>query len=59
MGCVHTHWGRLVIDDCGSLSLVWNNVEIIGENSLKVGKIGQTISQAPTLGPEHDKIQAW
>jgi hypothetical protein len=33
-------------------------VEIIGENSLKVGKIGQTISQAPTLGPEHDKIQA-
>jgi hypothetical protein len=59
MGCVHTHWGRLVIDGCGSLNLVWSNVENIGEDSLKVRKIGWAINQAPTLRPEYNKIQAW
>jgi len=31
---------------------------MIRENNLKVGKISRAISQAPTLGPKHDKIQA-
>jgi hypothetical protein len=48
----------LVIDGCGSLSLVQNNVENIKEDNLKVGNLGRTISQTPTLGLEQDKFQA-
>jgi len=59
MGCVHTHWRKPTIEGCGSSSYIWSVMEIIGEDNWKVGKIGRTISQAPTPRPEHDKIQAW
>jgi hypothetical protein len=56
MGCVHTHWGNLAIEECGNPSHDWNVVEKNGEDNWKVGKIDQAIGQAPTPGLEHDKI---
>ncbi len=57
MGCVHTHKRRLAIEGCDSPRCVWNVVEKIRENNWKVGKIGWTISQTPTLGPKHDTLR--
>jgi hypothetical protein len=39
MGCVHTHWGRCIIEGCESQSHVRNIVEKIGEDNQKVGKL--------------------
>jgi hypothetical protein len=58
MGYVHTHQGMLAIEGWGSPSCIWSVVLKNGENNRKVGKTSQAISQAPALGPEHDKIQA-
>jgi len=58
MEYVHTHWGRPGIEGCDNLKHIWSDVEKIGENNQKVGKIGRTISQMFTLGPKHDKIRA-
>jgi hypothetical protein len=58
MGCVHTHKGKPTIEGCGNLSHTQSDVEKIGEDNQKVGKIGQTISQVPAPSPKHDKIQA-
>ncbi len=55
MGYVHTHW-RLGIQGYDSLKHIRSDVEKIGEDNQKVGKIGQTISQMFALGPKHDKI---
>jgi hypothetical protein len=58
MGCVHTHWGRLAIEGCSSLSYIWSIMEKIGEDNWKVGNISRAISQVPTPRSKHDKIQA-
>jgi hypothetical protein len=58
MGCVHTHKGKPAIEGCGSPSHIQSVVKKIREDNQKVGKIGQTISQAFTPSPKHDKIQA-
>jgi hypothetical protein len=42
----------------GSPSCIQNVVRKIGEDNQKVGKIGQVISQTPTLRIKHDKIWA-
>ncbi len=55
MGYVHTHW-RPGIQGYDSLKHIRSDVEKIGEDNQKVGKIGQTISQMFALGPKHDKI---
>jgi hypothetical protein len=59
MGCVHTHWGILIIEGCGSPNHVQNVVEKIGEDNQKVGKISWSLNQVLALGLEHDKIRAW
>jgi hypothetical protein len=52
------HQGIPTIEGCGSLSHVQSVVEKNGEDDQKLGKIGQIISQVPTLVPKHDKIRA-
>ncbi len=58
MGCVRTHQRILAIEGCVSPSHVQSVVQKNKEDNQKVGKIGRTINQAPTLGPKHDKIWA-
>ncbi len=58
MGCVHTHRGMPTIEGWGSPSCVQSVVQKTRENNQKAKKIGRIINQAPTLGLEHDKIQA-
>ncbi len=53
-----THSRILTIEGWGNPNHVLNVVKKIGENNQMVGKINQIISQTPTLGPKHDKIQA-
>jgi hypothetical protein len=48
----------LIIEGCGNLSHVQNVVEKNGEKNQKPRKIGQSISQVPTLRLKYDKIQA-
>jgi hypothetical protein len=55
MGCVHTHWGIPTIEGCDNPSYIWNATKKDGKNNWKAD---QVVSQAPTLGLEHDKIQA-
>jgi hypothetical protein len=50
------HQGIPTIEGCGSLSHVQSVVEKNGEDDQKLGKIGQIISQVPTLGLKYDKI---
>jgi hypothetical protein len=57
MRCVHMHWGILTIEGWGNLSRIQSNVEKIREDSQKLGKISQIISQTLGLGLEHDRIQ--
>jgi hypothetical protein len=59
MGCVHTHWGMLAIEGCGSPSSIQSAVKKNGKDNWKVEKIGRVVNQMPALGPEHDKIRAW
>ncbi len=56
MGCVHTHWRIPAIEGWGSPSYIWSTMKKIGEVSWKLRKVGQIVSQAPALGPKHDKI---
>jgi hypothetical protein len=56
IGCVHTHQETPLIEGWGCTSHVRNAKEKNRENNQKVGKIGRTIRQMPTLGPKHDKI---
>jgi hypothetical protein len=46
------------IEKWGSPSCIQNAMQKIGKDNQKVGKIGRVISQAITIGPEHDKIRA-
>jgi len=55
---VCTHSRILTIEGWGNPNHVLNVVKKIGENNQMVGKINQIISQMPTFGPKHDKIQA-
>jgi hypothetical protein len=48
----------LAIKGWGNPSQIQNVMQKIWEDNRKVGKIGQTISQALTIGPKHDKIWA-
>ncbi len=43
IGCVHTHWGNLVIEGCGNPSHIQNIVEKIKENNQNDGKTCQII----------------
>jgi hypothetical protein len=58
MGCVHTHWGIPTIEGWGNPYHVLNVINKIRENNQSARKINQTLSQTPTPGPKHDKIQA-
>ncbi len=58
MGSVYMHQRMLIIEGCGNLSHVQNVVEKNGEKNQKPRKIGQSISQVPTLRLKYDKIQA-
>jgi len=44
MGCVHTHQGMLVIEEWGSPSGIWSDVQRIGEDNWKVGRTSQVIN---------------
>jgi hypothetical protein len=57
MGFVHMHQGILVIKGWGNPNYLLNYVNKIGVDQQKARKINQIVSQMPTLGPQHDKIQ--
>jgi hypothetical protein len=48
MGCVHTHWGKLIIERCGNPSSIQNIMEKFKEDNQNDGKTYQIIRQAPT-----------
>jgi hypothetical protein len=48
----------LVIERWDSPNHVQNVMQKIREDNQKIGKTSQVVSQALTIGPEHDKIWA-